>query len=59
MEIMMRGSHLKRVLFVLPRRKEMPIAMSYKMAPISALWVKKPGGGDKWMNCINTEQNMS
>lgn len=47
---MMRRSLLKGVLFVLPRRKKMPMAMSYKMAPISALWVKKPRGGDKWMN---------
>lgn len=54
---MMRRSLLKGVLFVLPRRKKMPMAMSYKMAPVSVLWVKKPGSGDRWINCVNTEQN--
>lgn len=53
----MRRSLLSGVLFVLPRRKKMPLAMSYKMDPISALWVRKQGGGDRWMNCINIEQN--
>lgn len=41
----MRGSPLKGILFVLPRRKKMPIAISYKMARTAALWVKKSGVG--------------
>lgn len=44
-QIMMRGSLLKGILFVLPRRKKMPIAISYKMARTAALWVKKSGVG--------------
>lgn len=45
MGIIMRESLLKGVLFVLPRRKRMPTAMSYKMARTAALQVKKSGVG--------------